>query len=283
MAHQSFGESEKDELKKLLKKWAKRIGVLVAGALFGGGAVEVSNNGMPENFFAATEVEPAEEWAQPQAIIEGPNEADPGRLIVLSASESIGDSVQWDPINLPNPTDYKICGRDLICTIDRAGVYEFRLWASNCKDGKPIFSKATHSIRIGGTIPQPPKPDEPSEPDKPSEPNKPAKPKPGKYGLAEFAMKQAGKVSRSERGRADEVAEIFEIGANGNHTSTQAIVSDTLEALRSTLGKDVEAWRDWYAALAERLDELEASGNMITPDEFREAWAEVANGLNSLD
>ena len=289
MAHEAFQSVDPMEQKKLireyLKKWSKRIGVLIAGAIAGGGAVEVSSN--PQQYFGTLEaVETPDECAQPQAIIEGPTEADAGRLITLSANDSIGDSVQWDPINLPNPTDFRICGRDLICTINRPGIYEFRLWASNCKDGKPIFSKATHSIKIGGDFPEPPKPDEPTEPtepDEPTKPNEPDKPKPGEYGLSEFALKEARKIEQQARGRADDVAGVFRAVANAGHSDVQKTVAETLGGLRSTLGADVNAWRDWYATIAERLDKLEAGGKMNSPEQFATAWNEIANGLELIN
>lgn len=230
-------------------------------------------------------------WKEPEAIIEGPSEADAGRLITLDASGAIGDALQWDPINLPNPTDYEICGRKLFFTSNRPGLIEVRLWVASSKDGIPVFDGAIHRIRISGELPDPPveppvtPPDEPGKPPvTPPEDDEPDIPEipDGRFRLAHAAYWQTVKVPQGVIGRARDVARVYREKAENPFSDAQKLADATAEGIRNELAGDVDGWREWYAAITAQLDKLESAGKIQSMTDWRDAWREIATGLEAV-
>ena len=97
--------------------------------------------------------------AEVRAEIDGPTQAKPGDLVVLSAADSIGDGFRWVS---PEGVQTLQCSGDLAFASGTPGDYRFLLIAA---DNEANIDYATHVVTIVGSQPQPDPDPDPGEPD----------------------------------------------------------------------------------------------------------------------
>jgi hypothetical protein len=135
--------------------------------------------------------------ADVRAVIDGPATGNPGDLIVLNGMNSVGDGHHWV---IPEGLQTLACGNagpgQLAFASGRAGSYTFGLIVA---DKEAAIDYVTHTVRIGGSLPQPP-PTEPDQPDlpipDPDEPEQPT-PVPGLEQIEKLSMEKAAALADS--------------------------------------------------------------------------------------
>lgn len=128
-------------------------------------------------------------FATATAVIDGPNEARVGDLVVLSGGNSKGDGFRWI---LPERIQAITCndGLDLAFATGTPGTYQFILIAA---DKEASISYVAHDVVVSGSLPTEPGPDPPPkpepDPDKPDDPTPPPEQFESLRKLSELAAK----------------------------------------------------------------------------------------------
>lgn len=232
------------------------------------------------------------------AVIAAPKTAAPGELVKLRAQ--LVYQRDWlriagsPPENPPAfrwaladpPNGYEIedwifqDGRTCVFATSQSGVYRFVLAGTRLDaEGKPRLFLATHTLTV-----------EPSRPPGP-EPNPPAPPEPdlpdGRFGLARLIYQLARQhVPARQRDAAGALAENYrgisaQIAA-GTLTGAAEILAETTAGNRRAVGSNAETWMPFFQQLAIRLRELDETGELKTPEDFQQAWGEIATGLDAI-
>lgn len=104
--------------------------------------------------------------ADVKAVINGPEEAKVGDLIVLSGRESVGDNMQWVQ---PQKIQTLLCGdgQDLAFATGTPGTYQFILIVAN-KEAEIAYVQ--HTVKVTGQIVTEPDPDPKPDPEEPTPP-----------------------------------------------------------------------------------------------------------------
>lgn len=223
------------------------------------------------------------------AVIDGPAQSDPGDLIILDGSDSIGvDAAKWVLASQPPGVDKSRSllavdgGMRAVFASGTSGQYKFLLSVAGVVEGKAQLSIATHVLTIGTPTPgpQPPGPQPPGP-----------TPPPVLTGWAKFAYDNALSIVASSRGKASELASNMEsvgsalaAGAYGTGPEIDQIAA-ALSVLtiknRETLppGPFREAWTPWLTAWASKAStdlKGKSKADHVT------AFQETAKGLKEI-
>jgi hypothetical protein len=226
--------------------------------------------------------------ADVRAVIDGPATGNPGDLIVLSGVNSVGDGHLWI---IPEGLQTLACGNagpgQLAFASGRAGSYTFGLIVA---DKEAAIDYVTHTVKIGGSLPQPP-PTEPDQPDLPiPDPDEPGQPTPVP------GLEQIEKLSRESAARladattAKSIAEgIFEVERQieimcsrgqcpGLATAKQMMVATIEGRLLGRRGDSRNVnWLDgWRKPINEAINRL----NAVDVPSYRAIMRAVAVGLS---
>lgn len=221
---------------------------------------------------------------EPRAVIEGPERAALGDLVVLDASRSEANAFAWLLVGGPKsflPVDE---GRRCVFASGTAGQYTFVLAAA----ANDRVALARHVLTIGESPPTPPTPTPPVPPTPP-----PPTPEPlphGKYDLARLARDWAklsvsldgSRRQASARSLAASFHSMASAIAAGTLTVPAEILAETKRSNQAALGADTDAWRPWFALLAPKLEALNQSGSLKIADDYATAWRELAAGLGEV-
>ena len=236
------------------------------------------------------------------ALIAAPETAAPGELVKLRAQ--LVYQRDWlritgsPPENPPTfrwtladpPEGYEIedwifqDGRTCVFATSRPGLYRFVLAGTRLDaEGKPRLFLATHTLTV--ERPEPPGPEPGPEPT-PPEPPEPDLPE-GRFGLARLTYQLARQhVPDGSRAVADALAENYRgIAARiaaGTLSEPVEILAETTAGNRRAVGDDAKAWMPFFQQLAARMRELDQGGELKSPEDFQQAWAEIATGLDAV-
>lgn len=211
---------------------------------------------------------PADPEGEAEAIVEGPDEASRGTLVVLDASGSKAAAFMWIADGL-TPDQY---------SIDSSGKRLY--FATPCEDGlyKFVLSVALdntvdaliHSVSVGeGPTPPPPPPP--------------------LIGFAKEVYDWANEVVPKEVLKTPAAA--FE---KNYDTIVAQIEAGTLKELekidweitklnRAAVNEDVrKQWLPWFEKLKERFDKLEKDGKLKTPQDVSKLFQDIAKALKEL-
>lgn len=138
-----------------------------------------------------------------------------------------------------------------------------------------------------GVEPIPPKPD-PDDPDDPDEPDEPDLPD-GKYGLAKSAYQWAKKVNSPKKSDvckalADSFGGMASSISAGTLKDIKKILEETTKSNQNKLKElevDKAVWDRFFVSLQDRIYELYSKGDLSKPDDFKEAWLEIVDGLKA--
>lgn len=213
---------------------------------------------------------------EPTAVIEGPERAALGDLVVLDASRSEANAFAWLLVGGPKsflPVDQ---GRRCVFAAGTAGQYTFVLAVA----GNDRVALARHLVTIG---PAPPPPVPPAPPTPPAPEPLPH----GKYDLARLARDWArlsvpldgSRRDASARSLAASFHSMASAISAGTLTLPAEILAETKRSNQAALGADIGAWRPWFALLAAKLEALNQSGVLKLADDYATAWREIAGGL----
>jgi len=207
-----------------------------------------------------------------QAIVVGPSKSDPGDLIILDASTSVGSGHTW---TLANSTKTWLSfedGRKLVFSSGAAGEYVFILGVAS--EGK--VSLARHVVTIGKPAPKPVDPVKPDEPVKPVDPVIP--PAPVLSAIATAARDAALKCDRKP-GEAGLLADHFERVASQAGALSWDMRTIAGELAKSFLQGDADATKRWtpYNQWIKTV-----GPTWTTPAKAAEDFFEIAKGLRSI-
>jgi hypothetical protein len=115
----------------------------------------------------------------------------------------------------------------------------------------------------------------------------PPDPAPGRFGLTKEVMEWVtSSVSTEDRSMSGELAKSFRTiqsaMAAGTLKQPAEILRETLQSNNRALGSRVEGWRGWGSRLESRLSQLHAESKLRTVEDYREAWGEIAAGLERV-
>lgn len=235
-----------------------------------------------------------------QVSISGPTEIFEGQAAHLKAvNVPAGTAVIWDVYPEVKNDEH---GNEIITTVielrDKENVPHLIVTGISGKYSVKLrVIKGEEVSTIRGTIlvksraPVPPNPPGPNPPGpNPPGPNPPG-PQPvipdGKYGLAKKAYEWANKVKSTQKvDEAQKVAGSFEGAAAavaaGAIKDINGLLSTTTQTNRESLGASAPMWADWMSELNRELSSLFDSKKLVTLEDHRVAWLEIATGLKAV-
>lgn len=205
----------------------------------------------------------------PKIELDGKEVYDEGDMIKFVATESYGDHFSWtvDPeLEMDQSEDKRTCH-----FASKPGSYTLTLFVSNCEG--QAFEKRTFTVL-----------DTDDCPDVPDTPNQPTPDDPTLSGLAKTAYDLAiSNVEQKYRGDAGKLAGVYSRTA-GDSTikNPQALADQTVVEIKTALGANTTAWKPWHEAMNEALRQEVSRGKLVTITQYREAWKQIANGLEAL-
>lgn len=237
-------------------------------------------------------------------MILAPESAKPGELIKLRAQLVNQQDWKWlagEPLENPptflwvlanSPEGYEIGdwifqeGRTCVFATNQPGTYRFVL-ASTYLDaeGNPHLVMANHTLSIQPGEPPAPMPNPFSPPHPRPNPPVPNFPE-GRFGLARWTWRSTlDLVAADHRALAHQLAENYRgIAARiaaGTLTAATEILSETTLENRRLLGEGTAAWMPLFEKLAIRMREIDQAKQLATPEDFRQAWLEIAMGFEA--
>jgi hypothetical protein len=225
--------------------------------------------------------------ADVRAIIDGPATGNPGDLIVLNGMNSVGDGHRWV---IPEGLQTLACGTagpgQLAFASGRAGSYTFGLIVA---DKQAEIDYVTHTVKIGGSLPQPP-PTDPDQPDLPipdPEPEQPT-PVPGLEQIEKLSRESAARLADADtaKGLADAIMAteraidaMCKSGQCPGLAATKAMMVAAIERrLSERRGRSLSVnWLDgWRKPINEAINRL----NAVDVPSYRAIMRAVAVGLS---
>jgi hypothetical protein len=194
-----------------------------------------------------------EQVQQAKVILEAPVKGRVGELLRFDLSKSIADSVKWRLV--PDCADFESYdnGRKAVFSARAPGEYMFIVAVA--KGG--TVDVITHVVKIEG----PPK--EPTSPDLslwiP-------------YWLYSLQLDKTEAIALAEGFEAT-AARITPL------STPKGIIEATAEANRTALGASIGAWRPLLTKLQSAMKNRATQGLLATPEQHKEMWLEIAQGL----
>ncbi len=225
--------------------------------------------------------------------------AQPGSLVTLDASASAeGDTYAWvfvSPPGHPFVTTGVESRVIAFATKCHAESYAIVLLAIKVdSNGKPSVATTTYTVTVEGTIPPNPNPPNPNPPGPdppipPTPPEPPEPPGPTKFGLSRLVYDEAMKLDSGEKAKASRAADNFDRFAAkmaaGTYSGTDRAQIDAANLDIVTANRAIPlgaAWMAWGQAVGAKMNSLWTSGDVRTPNNYAEAWREIASGLRSV-
>ncbi len=216
------------------------------------------------------------------AQLDAPEKVEAGTFVSLKAIDVPGEHKVWIVPRLLPDESYAIdsSGHVLYFATSVQGVYEFALVVTEVTisdEGTPDISQIVirHTVTVGKPTPRP-NPDPDPEPE--------LRERLGLASLARDTCRETG-----DRGTADRMAGIWRSvaaaiaagAANGKEEILEITIGE-LQEFADEFEKDSRertAWRAWSNRVFPAFEALEADGKLKTDDDYHDAWAEIALGL----
>jgi hypothetical protein len=211
-------------------------------------------------------------YAQATAVISGPKEVAPGDLVIMDASGSDADALQWMLANSDKSFLAFDGNRKCVFASGVSGRYEFILATAKCVDGSASVATARHTLVVGTPIPGPgPQPDKP-------DPIIPPIPQPILSTIA-TAARDAGRQSQYQPGEPSRLADHFERVASQTGALSWTIPQMQAEMKTAFITTDQDASKRWEKF--RQWFRTQTSWN--TPEIAAEAFFEIAKGLRAVE
>lgn len=215
--------------------------------------------------------------AQATAIITGPKEVAPGDLVILDASGSDADSLQWMLANSDKSFLQFEGNRKCVFASGVAGTYEFILSTAKCVDGTAAIAVTRHTLTVGSPEPSPsPKPTPKPQPINPS-----PTPQPEPFlSVTATGARDAARQVKYKPGEPSRLAEVYERTASQAGALSWDMARMQQELNTSFLKTDADAstrwepYRQWFRR---------ASAAWTTPEIAAEQFFEIAKGLHAVE
>lgn len=230
----------------------------------------------PESDIATSDLRSALRFRQLE--LDGPEQAEPGRLVVLDSSAIPATARAWHLLNPPADDNHQLVdnGERFLFATRHPGRYWIVFAFSTEESPGVVIVPRLLVIGDGGDggdddRPAPPKPPKPPEiPD-------------GRFKLGRLAWDQAQKLPTSVRKQAGEVAAIHQAVASriaaGGLKDIDAALEHLATRLASGLGDGFDPWKPWGRAVMGRVTELYKSGELKSLGDLADALEEMATGL----
>lgn len=217
--------------------------------------------------------------AQVKAVVDGPKEANPGDLVVLDATDSVGTVYAWTLLQ------NRVClpvdgGKRCVFASGTPGVYVFVLSvAGQDSAGKVAIDVAKHSVQIGDNPGPGPTPD-PNPPDPGPDPT----PEPDLTGTAKVVYDAAMLIDSSQRtAEAKAFARVFRAVASKaaglTSMTPQEMFAETVKEISQKIGRQTMVkWDSWETAWAAEMRKSAGS----TRETHIKAWLDTADGLEAV-
>lgn len=207
--------------------------------------------------------------AQANAVVSGPERVLPGDLVILDASESLADDLEWTLVN--SDKQFLVFEREtkLVFATGEPGNYIFFLAVSLSDAGGSKVSVAQHTVIVGQ-----PKPDPGPEPNPPN----PPKPEPELEGLARDAYDIVAGLEYLP-GEPQQFARVFRQVADRaaqESWDVRRINEETITAIRSEITSESTRAR-WNGFNVWFVSQMQTR---TTEDEVRSALRAIAEGLD---
>lgn len=212
--------------------------------------------------------------------IDGPDETEAGRLVVLDSSAIPADGRAWNLANPPADDNHQTdkSGERLFFATSVPGVYFFQFaFAKPAAEGEASgVVIVSHVLTVRGSNPGP-------------NPGPNPRPRPvipdGRFGLAKVAAAELLKLPAGVRGSAAAVAgahrAVSSQIAAGALDGFPRVLSALQSRLREVLGRNFESWKPWGQSVMGSVSELYQAGKLKTETDLAEALSEIADGLTA--
>lgn len=211
--------------------------------------------------------------------ITGPEKIKIGHRCVLKVVDLEDGKRGWVPMNLSNGAEIFTFDKGttlVFFTGNKSGTYTFLF--GYCEDDEEEIEYLVHELTVEGTTVLPP----PLPPTPPVEPPKPPPAPPGEqFGLITLA-KNLAIANGNGPPESVSLAAAYRAIAAQSHKDVQSMVSAQKEMNRALLGSNISKWVNWFTALAKSLGSLQKAGKLITLEQNKAAWREIATGLEAV-
>jgi hypothetical protein len=201
----------------------------------------------------APKVAPQEEA---KIVLEAPSTARVGELVRFDVSDSVADSFEW--LVVPPSQDFEVYaeGRKAVFSARMEGEYQFIVACA--KDG--TVDVIQHVVRVIGP---PPMPTDES--------------------LADWIPFWAFTMNLPTDGAQDLAQSFEDVAARAEELKEpQDWIKATAEANRAALGDKLAIWKPILNKIGEVLLKKAQSGELMTPEQHKTLWLEIASGLRKL-
>lgn len=214
--------------------------------------------------------------AQATAVISGPKEVAPGDLVILDASGSDADSLQWMLANSDKSFLSFEGNRKCVFASGAAGRYEFILSTAKCIDGHASIAVTRHTLNVGAPQPQPSP--TPTPQPQPINPSPTPQPEPFLSPIA-TAARDAGRKCQYQPGEPARLADHFERIASQTGALSWTLQQMQAEMVKAFITTDPDASKRWDPF----REWLRSETSWNTPELAAEAFFEIAKGLRAVE
>lgn len=222
-------------------------------------------------------------------VVNGPKQAEPGDLVVLDASESVGiGGLAWaiHPLSAVGKMLSIEDGKKIVFATSKPGSYVFYVAAST-PDGKQV-KIIPWEVLVGSPVPPPDDPPKPPKPPKPPIP--PPDVEPWEAELTKWTYDRVMELSDSDKKNTsknfadatDAVISMLGAGAIPDRSSSKTLTEQVSAALLANLrgvGFFTKLkWQSLLPALADKFDELDPK----TPDGWEKVLGAISRGLRQV-
>lgn len=205
-----------------------------------------------------------QEPAGEDLILNAPNVAEVGELVRLDLRESKAVGIKWKVV--PETTDLEIIdgGKRGLFSSRVAGTYQFIIAGARGDAASLIH----HEIIVAGGQPTP-------------------GPGPGPAPVIPLDQKVAGwsktiKDYPNKKAHAAAMAGVFRKMADTKDVQPEQILEATALANSAVLGADLDKWVTFLDEMGKELDTRVEAKTLETREQYRDAWLQIAAGLDKI-
>lgn len=203
-----------------------------------------------------------QEPAGEDLVLKAPTVAEVGELIRLDLRESKAVGIKWKVV--PETTDLEIIddGKRGLFSSRVAGTYQFIIAGARGDAASLIH----HEIIVAGGA-------------------NPAPPGPAPVVALDQKVVTWSKTIKdypSKKAHAAALAGVFRKMADTKDVKPEQILEATALANSAVLGADLDKWVTFLDEMGKELDAMVAANSLTTREQYRDAWLQIATGLDKV-